>query len=102
MLQFDLEKPDHLEGQAGRPGDGHPRVGVGREHLADLAMGHQVAFGGLPVAGHDHAVLVPKRQHRGADRCRNRPNIGWNLQTPRVTEGQQQITEAGTWCRDVE
>ena len=43
-----------------------PRVAVGREHLLHRAVGDEVARGGPPVAGHDHAVGVADGDDGGA------------------------------------
>ena len=56
VLELGLEEPDHLHGRTGRPGDGHRRVAVGGEDLLHGPVGDDVALGGPPVAGHDHAV----------------------------------------------
>ena len=65
VLELDLEEPDHLDGEAGRPGDGHRRVAVGGEDLLHGPVGDGVALGGPAVAGHDDPVGEAQRHHRG-------------------------------------
>ena len=76
VLEFDLEQPDHLEGQAGCSGDSDAGMRVGGENLADLTVSNQVALGGLAVAGHDDPVGVPQGQDGGAFRGLHRAGIG--------------------------
>ncbi len=66
VLELGLEQPHHLDGGAGRPGNGDGGIAVGREHLLHGPVGDDVTFGGPPVAGHDDAVPVAQGDHRGA------------------------------------
>ena len=66
VLELDLEQADHLDRHAGRPGDGHGRVAVGREDLLHGVVGDDVARRGPAVARHHDAVGVAQGHHRGA------------------------------------
>src|SRR5690606_40967655 len=52
MLELYLEEPHHVDGETGDTGNGDPRRPVGREDLADSAMGHEMPLGGSTVARH--------------------------------------------------
>ena len=69
VLELDLEEPDHLDRDAGRPGDADTGVVVGVEHLLDVALGDVVAHRGAAVAGHHDAARERQRDDRGAVRC---------------------------------
>ncbi len=71
MLEFDLEQPDKLDGEARRAGDTDARMLVGLEDLLDVALGDDVAHRGAAVAGHHDAAGVGHRNDRGAVRCIN-------------------------------
>src|SRR5438132_1411721 len=66
VLQLDLEEAGELQGRARRASDRDGRMLVGLEHLVDAPSGDLEPFGGLAVARHQHPVLKPDRQHRGA------------------------------------
>src|SRR5690606_42048595 len=86
MLELYLEEPHHVDGETGDTGNGDPRRPVGREDLADSAMGHEMPLGGSTVARHHHAVGVPGGQDRGAfGHHRNRRPFG-NAQLRGETE----------------
>ena len=72
VLELDLEQADHLDGEAGRPGDGHGRVAVGREHLLHGPVGDGVALGRPPVAGHHDPVGEAQGDNRGGVAHRQR------------------------------
>ena len=68
VLELELEELHHLDRRPSGPGDAHGGVVVGGEHLLDPTVADEVAGGGTPVAGHEHAAVVAHRDHGGAVR----------------------------------
>jgi hypothetical protein len=98
VLELHLEQADQLDADAGRAGDADQRVGVGGMHLLDVALGDEVAHGGPPVAGHDHAAVGHDRHDRGG--VRGQPARGAGGQRPAAGQqigvgGAQELGEGG-------
>ena len=68
VLEFHLEQPGDVEGDAGRAGDAQHGVLVRREDLLDVPAGDDVAHRGAPVPGHQHAAGVAERDDGGGVR----------------------------------
>src|SRR2546427_12797940 len=80
---------------------------VGLEHLVDAPAGDLDPFGGLAVARHQDAILIPERQHRGAvGNGRKRRGAGragggrlgadlWSLMKRLRPPARQEVIETG-------
>jgi hypothetical protein len=68
VFELDLEEADHLDGHAGRAGDGDGGEAVGREDLLHGPVGDHVARRGPAVPGHHHTVGVAQGHHCGGMR----------------------------------